>query len=223
MPSLMFLPLALASALLLFLTSACGHPARAQKPVTYVAIGASDAVGVGVSNPDRDGWVPRFGATLGPDTRVVNLGVSGSTLHQALNEQLGPALDAAPDVVSVWLAVNDFNARVPLDQYSADLDQLLGALEPSGARVLVGNVPDLSRVAVYSQVNATLLRQEVQRWNAAIAGVAARHNAQVVDLYAGWDELAQHPEYVSADGFHPSVEGYQRLADLFAQAYGDAT
>ena len=61
--------------------------------------------------------------------RLVNLGVSGSTLAQALQEQLGPAVDAQPDVVTVWLAVNDLNARVPLEQYAADLETLLGQLD----------------------------------------------------------------------------------------------
>src|SRR5262252_5924787 len=123
---------------MLVLAAACD--ARAQpRSLTYVAIGASDAVGVGASNPETDGWVPRFGAHLGSNARVVNLGVSGSTLSQALEEQLGPALDAQPDVVTVWLAVNDLNARVPLEQYAADLDTLLGELDATHARVLVGN------------------------------------------------------------------------------------
>src|SRR5260221_10825463 len=99
--------------------SGCAARAQAQKPLTYVAIGASDAVGVGARDPETEGWVPRLGATFGPNVRVVNLGVSGSTLSQALAEQLAPAVDAQPDVVSVWLAVNDLNARVPLERYSA--------------------------------------------------------------------------------------------------------
>src|SRR3954453_24025772 len=104
---------------MLFLAVGCASPARARRPLTYVAMGASDAVGVGATNPETDGWVPRLGAELGPNTRVVNLAVSGSTLAQAMQEQLGPALDAQPDVVTVWLAVNDLNARVPLEQYDA--------------------------------------------------------------------------------------------------------
>src|ERR687883_259921 len=90
--------------------SACrGATAQDAPPrtLTYVAIGASDAVGVGATNPETDGWVPQLGQRLGPDVRLVNLGVSGSTLHQAIEEQLGPALEAQPDIVTVWLAVND--------------------------------------------------------------------------------------------------------------------
>jgi lysophospholipase L1-like esterase len=202
---------------MLVLASACD--VRAQpRPMTYVAVGASDAVGVGASNPETDGWVPRFGAHLGSNARVVNLGVSGSTLSQALEEQLGPALDAQPDVITVWLAVNDLNARVPLEQYAADLDSLLGQLETTHARVLVGNVPDLAALAAYRGIDPEPLRVEVDNWNAVIAQTTARHGATLVDLYAHWQEIAEHPEYLSADGFHPSSEGYQALADVFAGA-----
>ena len=206
--------LGVAAALLLM---ACNLQAQA-RPLTYVAIGASDAVGVGAANPETDGWVPRLGAQLGPDVRVVNLGVSGSTLSQALQEQLGPALDARPDVVTVWLAVNDFNAKVPLEAYSADLDTLLGQLESTHARVLVGNIPDLGALAAYRGVDPAPLRAQVDSWNAVIADTTARHGDTLVDLYSHWQDVADHPEYLSSDGFHPSSEGYQALADVFAAA-----
>jgi acyl-CoA thioesterase I len=213
--------LVLASAVLCLL-AACGAAASSQpRPLTYVAIGASDAVGVGTTRPETEGWVPHFAASLGPNTRVVNLGVSGSTLAQARREQLGPALDAQPDVVTVWLAVNDLNARVPLESYSADLDQLLAALEQTHARVLVGNVPDLTPLGAYAGVAPDDLRAEVDRWNQAIAAICARHQAQLVDLHAHWQEAAEHPEYLSADGFHPSPAGYARLAHVFAEVYAN--
>lgn len=197
---------------------ACSAPARAQKPFTYVAIGASDAVGVGAPNPEIDGWVPRLASRMGDGVRLVNLGVSGSTLSQALDEQLPPALDAQPDVVTVWLAVNDMNARVPLDTYADELDALLTQLQSTHARVLVGNVPDIGKLAVYGGLDPTLLSAEVDRWNAVIADAVARHDATLVDLHSRWRELAEHPEYISADGFHPSADGYQRLSDVFAES-----
>lgn len=196
--------------------------AQATKPLTYVAIGASDAVGIGAQNPETDGWVPKVGRHLGPNVRVVNLGVSGSTLAQALVEQVGPAVDAQPDYVTVWLAVNDLNARVPLDQYAADLDTLLADLEPTQAQVFVGNVPDLGKLAAYRGIDPTALNAEVDRWNQVIADTTARHGATLVDLHARWRDIVDHPEYLSSDGFHPSSDGYTALADVFAQAMDDA-
>jgi lysophospholipase L1-like esterase len=195
-----------------------GAEPQAAQPLTYVAIGASDAVGVGATNPETDGWVPRLATQLGPDVHVVNLGVSGSTLSQALQEQLGPALDANPDVVTVWLAVNDFNAQIPLEAYAADLDTLLGQLETTHARVLVGNIPDLGALAPYRGIDPVPLRKQVDRWNSVIADTTARHGDTLVDLYSHWQEITQHPEYLSSDGFHPSSEGYQALADVFDSA-----
>jgi acyl-CoA thioesterase I len=188
---------------LVMLLTAC-QPAKT-RPLTYVAIGASDAVGVGARDPESEGWVPRLGSRLGAN--VINLGVSGSTLGQAIQEQLGPAIDAQPDVVTVWLAVNDLNARVSLDSYAADLDKLLGALQPTRARILVGNVPYIAGRT-----------EQVDAWNDVIAQATARHGATLVDLHAHWQEAAQHPEYLSQDGFHPSSDGYARLAELFAEA-----
>lgn len=212
-------PVLLAGLAVAFAASGCSSGAHAAPPTTYVAIGASDAVGVGAADPTTEGWVPRFGARLGSEARVINLGVSGSTLSQALSEQLGPALDAQPDVVTVWLAVNDLNARVPLEQYAVDLDTMLGQLETTHARVLVGNVPDLGGLAAYRGVDAGPLKAEVDRWNQVIANTTARHGATLVDLYSRWQEIAEHPEYLSADGFHPSSEGYQALADVFGEVW----
>jgi lysophospholipase L1-like esterase len=191
-------------------------PAEASpQPISYVALGASDAVGVGAAHPEREGWVPQLFERLPAGSRLANLGVSGSRLDQALEQQLPVALAARPDLVTVWLAVNDLNARVPLERYSANLDRLLGALSATGATVLVGNVPDVAMLPAYRSADAAQVRREVARWNAAIAASADRHGAIVVDLYSRWPELAQHPELVSADGFHPSAAGYARLADLF--------
>jgi acyl-CoA thioesterase-1 len=204
--------------LLILATTACATRAQAQRPLTYVALGASDAVGVGAKDPETEGWVPRLGTRLGPHVRVINLGVSGSTLHQALSEQLQPAVDAQPDVVTVWLAVNDLNARVPLERYAADLDTLLGSLQQTHTHVYVGNVPDLAALAAYRGVDPGPLSATVDAWNLVIADSAQRHGATLVDLYAHWQDVAQHPEYLSADGFHPSSEGYAALANVFAQA-----
>jgi len=160
-----------------------------------------------------------LGAMLGSDARVVNLGVNGSTLAQAVKEQLGPALDAHPDLVTVWLAVNDLNGRVPLPQYEATLEYLLSQVSQDGRCVLVGNVPDLTQAPAYSRTDPMALRAAIQQWNAVIAAVAGRHGASVVDLDARWREMTERPELISADGFHPSAEGYARLATIFYEEY----
>jgi acyl-CoA thioesterase-1 len=189
--------------------------AAGPRPVSYIAIGASDSVGVGTRDPEREAWVSRFHAHLPPGSTLVNLGVSGSRLDQALEQQLPVAAGLHPDLVTVWLAVNDLNASIPLERYSAELDTLLTGLETTGATVLVGNVPDLALLPAYKGVDPRLLEARVEAWNRVIAEGAARHGALLVDLRALSREQSEHPEYVSTDGFHPSSEGHVRLAELF--------
>src|SRR5262249_2057148 len=147
----------------------------ASRALVYVAVGASDTAGVGASDPAQDGWVPVLHRQLPEGTRLVNLGISGSRLHEALAQQLPVAPDAMPDLVTVWLDVNDFNARVPLEEYAADLDELLAGLTSRGrTQVAVANIPDLALVPVYAAVPRDVLRAEIGHWNAAIADAAAR-------------------------------------------------
>jgi lysophospholipase L1-like esterase len=99
-----------------------------------------------------------------------------------------------------------------MDQYAADLDRLLGELRTkTRAVILVGNIPDLGTLPSASRFDL----RDLDSWNAVIDETTRRHDATLVDLRATWREVAQHPEYISSDGFHPSTIGYQRLADLF--------
>ncbi|CAF1594512.1 unnamed protein product, partial [Didymodactylos carnosus] len=124
--------------------------------LTYIALGASDSVGVGTSNPSIEGWVPQF-ALLINAAKTINLGVSGSTVAQALRQQVPTALIQKADensVITIWLAVNDFNAQVTgqvtLDQYKTSLNRMLSSLKSNTNQVLVGNIPDLSKTKMRS-------------------------------------------------------------------------
>jgi lysophospholipase L1-like esterase len=187
---------------------------------TYVAIGASDGVGTGARDPARDGWVPQLYARMPAGTHLVNLGIGGLTIHQALEQSLPIAVDLQPSVVTVWLAVNDLAAGVPLESYQVDLDTMLGTLQrDTPARVYVANLPDLTFLPAFDNRDREQLSAEVQRWNDAIAASAAAHEAVLVDLFAGWTELRdQRQSYVSRDGLHPTSRGYRRLAEIFWNA-----
>lgn len=204
------------------------------KPFTgralYVAVGASDAVGVGARRPRREAW-PRLLHRLafGADTRFVNLGVSGATVASALAgqvpkaERLGPA-----DVVTVWLVVNDVVAGVDVATYEARLDELVGRLRRCSATVLVGNCPYLDRLPAYLMWRAVGVLPEpeegnriVDGYNEAIARVVAGQDAVLVDLRS--EGLAARragiePSLIARDGFHPSTAGHRALADAFARA-----
>lgn len=227
--------LLLAVAALALLLTACG-PARsspsstgASAPssagqntnhrFTYVAIGASDAFGVGTYDPDRDNWPTVLASLLGPEAHLVNLGIPGETVSEARHTELPIALDAKPALVTVWLGVNDIVQSVPAETYGQQLEALLLSLhQQTTARVFVANIPDLSLLPFFTGKNQVALHTTIVQWNAAIAQAVAASGATLVDLYASWSELANHPEYIASDGFHPSTLGARRLAEVFQAA-----
>jgi lysophospholipase L1-like esterase len=193
---------------------------RPSGAIHYVAIGASDTVGVGSLDPVNGSWPSRVAALMPAERTYRNLGVSGSLAAQAQRDQLPVAIREQPTVVTVWLAVNDLNAQVPAPTYGASLGAIVdGLVQGTAARIFVGNVPDLRAVPVYAALDPAALVALVQSYNAQIAAVAAKHTGRVtvVDLFTGSAELASSIT-VAADGFHPSDSGYALIARRFADA-----
>jgi lysophospholipase L1-like esterase len=146
----------------------------------------------------------------------------------ALIDQVPTAERLAPDVVTVWMVVNDVVAAVPVGGYEAHLDELVGRLRRAGARVVVGNCPYLDRLPAYLVgVAAGWLPEPdeanriVDGYNAAIEAVAVRHDATLVDLRTAGlaaRRAGLEPALFAADGFHPSTAGHRALASAFAAA-----
>jgi acyl-CoA thioesterase I len=225
-------------------SSATGTAASADgsQPQVYVAIGASETIGDGIGDDAlrlRDSWPQLFfNAALPRSSTYFNLGIDGATTATALAREVPEAEKLRPTVVTVWLNVDDLVHGVSVADYEQHLDSLIGDLRQGGATVLVANTPWLDRLPAYiacrpdapggvgcllgpqiSLPDAAAVDALVDQFNAAIARVAARHGAVVVDLHAQGEYPDTHPEWVGVDGFHPSAQGYAEVARLFAAAY----
>jgi len=187
--------------------------------VTYVALGASDAVGVGSDVPGAQGYVPLVAAHLPEKSHLINLGISGIQLHEALSQELPLALSTSPNLVTIWLVANDFIGGVTYGQYFHDLNFMLQELHKgTHARIVMANLPDLTLLPAFSHETPAQKAQMlvgIQQWNKEIALLAKQYGVALVDLYSQGSQITAHPEYISGDGFHPSPSGYVQLADYF--------
>lgn len=227
--------------------SACApeatHPvtqAASEPQVIYAAVGASETYGVGADDRYRQSWPQVFYNEALPASAVLyNFGIPGATTAQALRDEVPAALGVHPSVVTVWLNVNDLIQGVPAPTYAQQLDQLVHALRQNGhGRVLVANTPDIGHLPAYRaclpdapargpacQIPSTFVPSPpavaaaVDGYNAAIARVAAQEGATLVDLHLSGVLIDQHPDWFSADGFHPNGQGYAVIAGLFEAAY----
>ncbi len=209
----------------------------AQRPaIVYAAVGASETLGVGAKDPLRDAWPQVFYRTALPrSANFYDFGIPGATVASALTDEAPEALSVEPTLVTVWLNVNDLIAGVTATAYEGELDQLVHALRRGGAaRVMLANTPWLDRLPVYLGCHAGTapsgvdcppalaatspaeLNADVDAYNSAIAQVAQREGAILVDLHAQGEVPDTHPDWVSGDGFHPSTNGHAAIAAVFA-------
>ena len=214
--------------------------APAPTPIVYATIGASETYGIGATDRYRQAWPQIFFNDVLPRSAVLyNFGIPGATTAQALHDEVPAAVAIHPTVVTVWLNVNDLIRGVSAADYEAQLRQLLHSVRRGGrTQVLVANTPDLGQLPAYRAClpNAPAggpaclipdglvptppaVAATVDAYNAAISQAASQEGATLVDLHLNAAQLSQHPEWLSADGFHPSAQGYAVIAKLFEDAY----
>lgn len=190
----------------------------AEGALIYVAIGASDVVGEGADDPGTEAWPVVIFDRLPAGSVIHRLGVSGTTAEEAIAEQLPAAEDIQPNLVTVWLAINDIRSQVPLESYRKHLDEIVRRLAATGAHVFVGNVPDLRGIPELAEsYNAEQLKAFSSEWNDTISEVVLANGAHLVDLQEaseGMDEEDMHV-LISEDRFHPSTLGHLALAEIF--------
>ncbi|HEV2579689.1 MAG TPA: SGNH/GDSL hydrolase family protein [Ktedonobacteraceae bacterium] len=189
--------------------------------ITYVAIGASDAFGIGTDDPYNENWPTDLMNLLGANhIHLIDAGVPGILTHDALSLELPIALDAHPRLVTIWLGVNDIAANVPVSSYARDLQTLVSRLRAAApnASIAIANIPDLTILPYFSKSDPLQLTRIVQQYNAAIVSAVQQYHLILVDLTQQNYNLKAHPEYISDDGLHPNSTGYQQLAKLFYEA-----
>ena len=85
---------------------------------------------------------------LGLQVHFIDLGVPGILIHQALQVEVPVAIDAHPNIVTVWLGVNDILQKVPVSSYTQDLDLLLSRLQAAAPSVPAALAASLASPAV---------------------------------------------------------------------------
>jgi len=182
--------------------------------IVYVALGDSTGAGVGA----RDGgYVARLFKRIEerrPGSTLSNLCVSGATTEDLLRNQLEKGVAMNPDLVTVGIGINDIGHGLTLEQFSKNYEEILSTLkEKTHARIVVTNLPDVSSAPRIPSAMRSEYQRQIDQFCQRLVEIAERHGVTVFDIYTiTKEELPSHPEYFSADGFHPSDEGYELWA-----------
>jgi lysophospholipase L1-like esterase len=206
------------AALALSLVGCAGSPEPPER-IVYLAIGASDAAGVG-AEPLTDGYVFRIAEEL--DDRVDEVFLTPLAIPGARTEQLDVALEMLletgiePDLVTVWTGSNDVIRGEDADDFEDALESMFERLRDRTDGVIVpANTPELTELPRFREDSDDDVTEErIQEFNEVIAEQAEDHDVLLVDLYA---EPVEDDLVSDEDGFHPNDEGYQRIAEEFLE------
>ncbi len=184
-------------------------------PVNYVALGDSTGSGVGARN---GGYVARLFKRIeatGRGARLLNLCVSGATSEDVRRAQLDRGIAAQPTLVTLGIGINDLGHGMSVELSAANIDAILTRLKnETSAAIVVSNLPDISAAPRIPVAARPEVQRRIEMLNQKIAEIGARHGVRVFDIYTSTHQLLyEHPEYFSADGFHPSDEGYEVWAE----------
>jgi acyl-CoA thioesterase-1 len=205
---------------LVLLLTGSGPPYAETSTFVYLALGASDATGVGAASMAQ-GYVfliKQELENLAPPVVFINRGVSGARI-ETIKEEVRRAQEAKDraDLVTVWAGANDLVHGDDPEQFRKAFHFILQTLRQHVARaIVVGNLPDLTRLPRFrQQPSPHVTADRIQAYNAVIAEEAHQAGASLVDLFAHnlRDDLVLH-----SDGFHPNDAGHREIAMLFLQA-----
>jgi acyl-CoA thioesterase I len=197
---------------------------EADEQILYVAIGASDALGIGAV-PLTNGYVFRIRDELGDQSFDVDLrtlaipGAESDTIRKEVEIFLSGielGIFAAPDLVTIWLGANDIIAGVDPGDFESELERIIQQLmEDTSAFIVIANIPDLTQLPRFIE-NPTddVTIERINSFNDIIEGLANDFGIPLVDLFS---EGFTDSQVSDADGFHPSNEGHERIAELFLE------
>ena len=192
-------------------------PTSPMARLVYVALGASDAFGIGAI-PLDNGYVYKIRDGLRSYAKQVdlcNLGVSGVHINYVEETELPDAISLYPDIITLWPGPNDVIRGTAVEVFERSLNNILQQLrERTKTIIVLANIPVMTQVPRFlidPDKDVTVAR--IIAFNNAIYRQAVTFQCPVVELFGGG--YTTDWEYVWIDGFHPSNKGHAKLAELY--------
>ena len=165
-------------------------PLKSSGPI--IAFGDSLVVGVG-SSQTRGGFVTRLENKLGIE--IINAGVSGNTTRDGLARLESDVLSKNPKLVIISLGGNDYLKRLPSEESTSNLNQIVSRIHQTGSAVILLGV----KTGIVSDASKKIF-----------GDVVGNHNPIYIENILGGiifnDELM-------ADAIHPNDDGYDIFTD----------
>lgn len=198
------------------------QPSTERSIRAYAALGDSFTAGTGCEPGER--WADRLATRLAAanDGFVYrNLAVEGATSEQVF-DQLGPALQIEPDLVTVVCGANDvlFSVRPDPQLYARRLGGIFRRLRSAlpGVRIMTATAPERWDFLDLGPRTRARLERGIVRFNSVTRTVAQAYDVPCLEV-ADHPGLADAQNFI-ADGLHPSARGHEQAAAAFERLLG---
>lgn len=178
----------------------------------YVALGDSLTSGVGSDTMESTIVYQYIEALANAHVSVesVNLAWPGDETRQVLKNQLPQAIKENPNVVTLFIGINDIHNKRSAAEFRQNYKEILDSLlKYTKAKIVVINLPYLgANNSVVFPFNV-ILNYRTRQFNDIISSLVHNERIQYVDLYSATiKDFNKDPKNYARDLFHPSGDGY---------------
>ena len=188
---------------------------HAADPVRVACVGDSITQGVGIQNPQKDGYPAKLQEILGAGWTVQNFGMGGRTmLRKADPFDHRPALASSPDIVIIALGTNDSKTGIwasHKSEFVADYAAMIKEFQALRSHPKVWACLPPPAFSGNWGITEDVIRKDVIP---AIQEAAKITGVSVIDLHTPL--LGNKPWF--PDTVHPNEEGAKRIAELVGTA-----
>lgn len=185
----------------------------------YVAIGDSFTEGIGDPEPNAPGgsrgWADRVAEVLAAGNehfRYANLAVRGKLIQQIMDEQIEPAIQLRPDLITISAGGNDvIRPGTDPDEIAAKFETTIERLAADRATIVVFTGVDVGFSPVFRSI-----RGKVAIYNENIRSVAAKYDCVVADQWALTE--IQDQRMWAPDRLHLNAIGHHTVARMVLAA-----
>jgi acyl-CoA thioesterase-1 len=193
--------------MLLFLTPAAASVAD-ERPTLLVM---GDSLSAAYGMPTEQGWVALLESRLdtqGRDFQVLNASISGETTRGGLTRLPRLLERHEPDWVVLSLGGNDGLRRIPLEEMSRNLREMIDLSHDAGARVLLVGI----------QIPPNLGRHFTERFHQVYHDLAANHDLPLVPFLL--EGVVLEEGMMQSDGIHPTAKAQPVMLDTVWEVLG---
>lgn len=119
-------------------------------------------------------------------------------------------------------------AKVPLDDFKAKYEKIIGEIKKSGVRPIVLTLPPLEPNRFFNWISKGLSKHNImeylnfdvqsiydwhEMYNQSVIEVAENNKVDIINISSAFLTLGNYSEYICIDGMHPNEAGHKIIAE----------